>query len=342
MNSPASLLGDPLLRLARELEATGEPYAVATVVSRRPPVSAHVGDKAIVTADGRLVGWIGGSCSQPVVRREALAAIHSGRPRLVRLSTDVPAQAPGDEDATTVVMTCPSGGEVAIYIEPRVAQPQIVAVGDTPLVQALAQMAPVAGFGVVLVSGTSPPAAGPAPAEDGPRRLDLAGLAAARFGPRTFFVVASAGHYDEDALAAALGTPARYIGLVASRRRARAVLEVLRARGVPEAELARIRNPAGLDIGAATQEEIAVSILAEVVAEYRRGLWEEAAGAVRAAEPPQLARDPVCGMDVEVATARHVAEHAGRTLYFCCPHCRHRFLQDPERYLAGEDGPGSA
>lgn len=340
MTSPASLLAEPLLRVARDLEAAGEPYAVATVVSRRPPVSAHVGDKAIVTADGRLVGWIGGSCSQPVVRREGLAAIQTGRPRLVRLTTEATA-APPQEDTTTVVMTCPSGGEVEIYIEPHVQRPVLVAAGDTPLVQALARLAPVVGFGAVIVSDAAESGAGEPPADgEGPRRMSLASLPGTRFGPHTFFVVASAGHYDEDALAAALATPARYIGLVASRRRARAVLEVLRGRGIPEEQLGRIRNPAGLDLGAVTQEEIALSILAEVVAEYRRSLRESVAEAAGTAVTVALARDPVCGMEVEIATARHVAEYAGRTFYFCCPHCRHHFLKDPERYLAAGDGSG--
>jgi xanthine dehydrogenase accessory factor len=150
-------------------------------------------------------------------------------------------------------------------------------------------------------------------------------------------VVASAGSCDEEALQAALRSPAPYVALVASRRRAAAVLEVLRASGCTEEQLARVRTPAGLEVGAVTQEEIALSVLAEIVSVYRgRQRQRVAVAPLPGAASPATARDPVCGMEVEVARARHTAEHAGATYYFCCPHCRQHFLKDPERHL----GPG--
>lgn len=321
-----------LLRLANQLDRAGRPYAIATVVRRRPPVSAQVGDKALITADGELVGWIGGRCAQPVVRREAMAAIQEGRPRLLRLTAEAAAPT-GDTGVTTVPMTCPSGGEAEIYIEPHLQRPRLVAVGATPVVRALGLLAPVVGFDVTLVAEHTAELDLPV---DWARRLSLVEFATAEFPAATYYVVASAGHYDDEALLRALQSGSPYVALVASRRRAAAVFALLRASGCPEAQLARVRTPAGLDIGAATQEEIALAVLTEMVAHYRRGLSAAAppADLTLPVLAPPLARDPVCGMEVEVAAARHQAEHDGKTYYFCCPHCRLHFLKDPARYLA--------
>lgn len=332
---------DRLNHLADELDRAGRPYAIATVVRRRPPVSAQVGDKALITADGQLFGWVGGSCSQSVVRREAVAAIRAGKPRLLRLTADEAELAESDPGVTTVPMTCPSGGQVEIYIEPRLQRPRLVAVGGTPVVRALGLLAPVVGFDVTLVTEKDEDLDLPV---EWARRMRLDEFAAAELPGTTFFVIASAGHYDEEALLRALQTNSTYIALVASRRRARAVMEVLRAHGCPEEQLARIRTPAGFDIKAATQQEIALSVLTEIVAHYRQGLATAGAGGPEAAgggddlslpvAAPALARDPVCGMEVEIARARHTAEYAGQTYYFCCPHCRLHFLKNPEQYLA--------
>lgn len=301
-----------LLEAARELEQRGEPFAVATVVSRRPPVSSRLGDKALIKADGSMIGWIGGSCSQPVVRREALAAMAAGAPRLVRLTTAE--LGPARDGVTHVAMTCASGGEAEIFIEPFQQRPVLLAVGETPLVDALAHLAPVVGFAVTALAQS--------PAQSFPPES---------VRPGSFVVIASAGHFDEEAVAWALGSPARYIGLVASRRRSGVVMEFLRERGLPEEALRRVKSPAGVDIGAVTQEEIALSILTEIVREYR--------SAIPVLEPlpmavPVMAVDPICGMEVEVATARHSHLHEGATYYFCCPHCKARFAKDPARYLS--------
>jgi xanthine dehydrogenase accessory factor len=313
-----SLIGNrTLLALVRELEDRGEPYAVATVVSRRPPVSSHLGDKAVIRADGTLVGWIGGSCSQPVVRREAQDAMREGKPRLVRLAVEADTASASEPGVTRVPMACPSGGEVEIFIEPHVRRPVVVGIGETPVIRALAEMAPVVGFDAQVV--------------DSPERL--AQLDPAMIGPSAFVVVASAGHYDEDGVAAALRSRAGYIALVASRRRADAVRTYLREAGVTEADLARLRNPAGLDIHAGTQEEIALSILAEIVQEFRTRSGPAVEADALPAARPALARDPVCGMLVEIAGARHTYEYEGQIYHFCCPHCRAAFVKEPAAHL---------
>jgi xanthine dehydrogenase accessory factor len=145
--------------------------------------------------------------------------------------------------------------------------------------------------------------------------------------------VASHGHYDEDALGSILKAGAAYVGLVASRARGAAVRTDLEQRGVQGG--AAVRIPAGLELGARTPPEVAVSILAEIVQARPTGAVAESttdAPPPAATPAPAFAVDPVCGMQVEIARARHSAEVEGRTYHFCCPHCRQRFLQDPDAY----------
>ena len=155
-------------------------------------------------------------------------------------------------------------------------------------------------------------------------------LASVALTPRTAIVVATHGRFDEDALEQALRSEADYVSLVASPTRARVVVESLRAREIPDDRLRRLKAPAGLDLGAVTPEEIAVSILAEIVARRRRAPAPSAA--VAAPAPPATALDPVCGMTVTIATARHRSEGPGGPVYFCCGGCKQRYDQEPGRF----------
>lgn len=299
------------LALAGELERRGEAYAWATVVRVQPPVSARPADHAVVVADGTLVGWIGGSCSQPLVVREALTAMAEGRPRLLRIR---PAGGAADdaEGIVTEVTTCASEGGLDVFIEPRRPQPKVAVAGASPVAETLGQLLAVLGHRVVQVA----------------EEERLAELAQAGLGPRDAVVVATMNRYDEIALGAALDTGAGYVGLVASRRRAARVLAGLQAAGIAESSLARVKAPAGLDLGPSTQPEIAVSILAELV-----GHWHvPAAPAVAPGQP--AATDPVCGMRVAVTAQALQAAYGGRQLYFCCAGCRRAFIADPAGYLA--------
>ena len=295
------------------------PYALATVVRVDPPVSSRVGDKAVVTADGVLEGWVGGACSEPIVIREALTALAERRPRLVRITpaemAAVEPPQPGAEPAgvvsagvVSVTSTCPSGGGLDVFVEPVGTAPRMLVVGASPVAGTLARLAGAVGHEVVALGDA-----------------ELASIGSEAAGPDDAVVVASMGHYDKEALAAALRTRAGYVGMVGSRRRAAAVFDALRARGVAAADLDRVHSPAGLDLGPSTQEEIAVAVLAQVVAERH----------ARSTAPPvpvEQATDPVCGMTVAVAGARLTAEHAGRVWYFCSEHCLLAFRADPDRY----------
>ncbi len=331
------------------------------MVRTESPTSAHPGDTALIDASGRLVGWIGGSCSEPLVRREALAAIADGLPRLVRIRPDAEAAEVRGPGEVSVATTCPSGGALDIFIDPQLPPPLLVAVGDSPAAQTLLQLGRTVGFrtcavrrhGEAVGAEPSPGAAsGPGGQLAPDQQLELTGLARLQDRLDVWVVVATMGHDDEDALAAALALPHADIALVASERRAQAVLENLRQRGVSEAELARVRSPAGGYRGG-TQAEIALHALAEVVARRRDRLvrvqaapFDPAAPGSSGSDqlefrPPQpagFAVDPVCGMTVDISTASRSLEHDGRTYHFCCAGCAQSFAADPSRYLGAAAG----
>ena len=296
-----------MLSRAAELAAAGAPFALATVTWRRGPSSGKGGSRAVVHPDGRVEGWLGGACAEPTVVRHALEALQDGEPRLLVL---------GERDSRAgvvqVAMACSSEGAMEVFVEPVLPAPDLWVVGRSPAVQNLAELAAVLGWTThVLDAGqVSTP-------------LDLSGV-----GPRSMVVVATQGHYDEPALEAALAGPAAYIGLVASAKRASAVRTYLREQGVGDEALTRLHAPAGLDLGATAHHEIAVAVLAELVALRSHRV---AAAPVEVAHPEQ-ALDPVCGMSVDIATARFRSEYGGGVVYFCAAGCKRSFDVDPAAY----------
>ena len=313
-----------LLDLASDLARRGEPFALATVVARRAPISAQVGDMAVVTRDGRFHGWVGGSCTRPTVVAEARKAIEDGTPRFVVLDPDPASrQRPG---VSVFPITCHSGGSVEIHIQPVLPPPVFLVYGVSPTARAIARLAKAMGYTVhamdPVADGSAFPTADSVSAD--PKTLRLVKASAPLFA-----VVATQGQWDEDAVVAAIAHEPDYLGVVASSKRFAEMRGVLAGRA-SEADLARIRNPAGLDLGGRAPEEIALSILAEIV--KRR---HAAAPQPRPAGAQEEARDPVCGMTVQVAGASHRAQHGGRDFFFCCAGCRERFLVSPERYLEG-------
>jgi len=320
---------ESLLELAYRLTQAGEPFVLATVVWCERPTSAKPGAQAIITADGQITGWIGGSCAQPVVLREALRILHEGdEPYLLRLGS--PEAGMGrNNDVRVFPMSCTSGGVLDIYMEPHLPQPQLLMIGNSPVIAALSRLAPVLNFRVT--------------------ELESPDLSHVRIDEHTFILVATHGQYDEDALEQALRSPACYVGMVGSRRRGEACREYLRASGLPEHQIARLRVPAGLDLGAVTQEEIAASILAELVQVKRRGvashenestspMQDQISQTERGPNSvPETALDPVCGMIVEIASARHRSTFEGREFYFCCPACKRLFERNPHEYLVHDE-----
>ncbi len=308
-----------LFDIAAGLCRRGEPFVLAVVVHRDAPSSAQLGDMALVTAAGEYHGWVGGACTRPTVEREARSVLAEGKPRTIVLSPDPEAFAQPRSGVAVFPMTCHSGGSVEIVLQPVLPAPCLVVYGASPTARALAALGRTMGYTVVETAegdaAPAPPAAAP-------------GGGAATTRAPLFAVVAAAGEGDEEAIRAALALSPDYLGVVASSRRFSQMRETLQAGGSEAAALDRISSPAGLDIGARTPEEIALSVLAEIV--ERRREAEKAAEPAPLEAPPAI--DPVCGMAVDVSRARHTAEHAGRTVYFCCAGCRERFLAAPESY----------
>lgn len=327
------------LEESARLHEAGEPFVLATVVARQAPQSARSGAKALVRADGTVTGWVGGGCVRGTVVREALAALREGEPRLLRIS---PAAEPDARAEVRVyAMTCEGEGAVDIYLEPVLPARELLVLGRTPVAEALAHLAGLLGFTVRVAD----PHLDATRFADADELLTASEDVAARLRPHTHVVVATMGEGDQEALRLALSAEVAYLGLVASRSKGSALLAHFASDEPTRQRAARVKYPAGLDIGAVSPAEIALSILAEVV-QRARGAQSLSAptdlASAQRREPASTgseggsltALDPVCGMAVEIRTARHSHSHEGRTYYFCCPHCRAHFARDPGHYLA--------
>ena len=313
-----------LLVRAADLVRAQEPFALATVVRRQAASSAQAGDGALITASGEFHGWLGGSCTQPTVIREALAALADGKPRLIALSPD-----PGADRRPGVLafpMTCHSGGSVEIYIEPVLPAARFIVFGVSPVARALSRLAAAMGYAVDVAD----PAADRETFPEA-ERIWTDPATAPPSGVRPCVVVATMGERDEEAVLAALATDPAYLGVVASGKRFGQIRDALRARGAATERVEHIKNPAGLDIGAQTPEEIAVSILAEIVQVRRAQPRAAESGLLPQLVASREERDPVCGMMVDAATARHRAR--GRR-----PHVR-LLLRRVPREVPGGAGP---
>src|SRR5215470_18660167 len=317
-----------LLERAAELARRGESFVFAVVVRREPYSSSQQGDSAIITADGSYHGWLGGNCTRPQVLREAAQALVDGKPRLIALSPEPELQARAG--VTPLPMMCHSGGTVDIFLEPVLAAPRLVVFGVSPVARAVTQLGKAMGY---LVDVVDPDLDAAHAAElPGADRVftDLAAAELRSGAPIASAVVASMGEHDEDAVAAALTMRPAYLGVVASRKRFAVLRETLLERGISAHALDAIRSPAGLDLGGRQPEEVALSILAEIVQHKHaartagvHAATSEAASiasiasiapatpilpaatvvAATAAEPaaPTVAIDPVCHMKVTIA-----------------------------------------
>jgi xanthine dehydrogenase accessory factor len=335
---------------ARDLRAHGEPFVTATVVRTQKPTSAQAGNVALVRRDGTIEGFVGGVCAQHSVRLYSLQVIESGQPLLLRIMPETPADADPEpvvddgstslsghelsrEDGTVTVRNpCLSGGAVELFLEPELPAPRVLVAGESPIVGALKAIGP--HLGLELVAGVD--------------RVD--GSVSPRSGDLGL-IVAAHGRGEIEALRAGLEAGLPYVGLVASPKRGAAVLADLRAEGVSEELVSRIDSPAGLDIGARTAAEIALSILTQIVM-VRRGRRDavvsvpasaaggEASDAGSAGPThdfaldvfgaadtvaPEMAIDPICGMTVVIVDGTPSSSADGETAYFCCESCKLAF-----------------
>lgn len=263
MNGPR----DEVVISMAELIRAGEPFALATVVRTVAATAAKPGAKALIRADGSMTGWIGGGCTRSAVEQAARQTLADGQARLIRIQPRA-ASEPAPPDPDVHLSSCPSGGTVDVFVEPMLPPPRLIIMGGSPAGRVLCDLARRIGF-AVTVAAPAGDQAGFAEAERRIEGFDLSGEPAARF-----VVVATQGRGDRAALRAALLSGSPYVALIASARKAKVLESRLVEDGLAPEVVARLRAPAGLDIGAITPEEIALAILADIVRERRRGARE--------------------------------------------------------------------
>ena len=264
-------LASELFAAAQRLQQQGEPYALVSVVRTRAPTSARAGDKALVTAQGIVHGWIGGGCAQPAVLHTVRQALQDGRARLVRVAPadEEPATAAGSAPGETLEfdMGCHSGGTIELFIDPILPPTRLVVIGDSPVAVALAGLAPRVGLPVTVIAR----GADPQRFADASQLIhsDEPSTVAGQVAAGSWVVVATQGRRDLPGLRVALSLQAAKVWLVASTRKAAALREALLAANCDPQKVSAIIAPAGQPIGAQTPEEIALSVLAAVVAARR-------------------------------------------------------------------------
>jgi xanthine dehydrogenase accessory factor len=290
-------MNEQVRRRAQDLREQRVPFVHARVVLAERPTSAKPGDEALVLPDGTLEGFVGGTCAESTVRAQALTLLDSGESVVLRIT---PVEEESRAGKVSVHNPCLSGGTLEVFLEPVVPAPLVLVHGDTPIGRALARLGAELGWSVAT-----------------PGAVELADAAAV--------VVASHGRGEEEVLRAALQAGVAYVGLVASRKRGEAVLASL---DLCSSMTSRVRTPAGLDLGARTPEEVALTILAEILASRPqptgRPVVSEAA--------VEHALDPVCGMTVAAVESSLHLDHEGRRVWFCGTGCLRAFASDPAAY----------
>jgi xanthine dehydrogenase accessory factor len=313
---------EDILAQAQQLRAEGRAFALATVVAARQPTSGTPGARAIILPDGRLEGWVGGHCAQPAVTRQGLAALADGLARLVVLSpqaheSESEASETTRDGIVAVPMLCGSQGELQVFVEPFLPRPTVVVIGASVVARSLVRLATVLDFEVWACD----PLADMAMFPDADRLAPTLDALTPQLSERNYIIIATIGEYDEAAALAALESPASYVGLVASNKRLATVQAYLTEQGMAPERVARLKRPKGLPGFVIKPEEIAFSVIAELI-ETRR----QRVGLTDSAPPARTeAIDPICGMTVDVATARHASQRNGVTYYFCCPGCKATF-----------------
>ncbi len=307
-----------------------EPIAMAIIVHREGRTSSKPGDKAIITAKGEVKGWIGGGCTRGIIIKEAIASFQDGKPRLVKIQPTE--NTPKQHGVLYYEMTCMSGGTVEVYIEPIMPVSQIKIFGSSHIAKALCKIGKASGFGVTVISDHAEKEMFP-DADDIHALKDYDGEAS----EKDYIVVCTQGENDSNSLLKAINLNTDYISFVASMKKANSVFMGLKANGVTANQLSNIKTPAGLDINAKTAEEVAISILGQIVQTKRA---EELIiekdlnmNELALSDNDDLYINPVCKIPISKKSAKHILEHNGEKVYFCCDGCHDSFVKEPELYI---------
>jgi xanthine dehydrogenase accessory factor len=327
--------------LALQIEkylALGSNFAIAQVVDRIAPSSGKVGDKAIILETGELIGWVGGGCVRGIVIKEAIDVIKSKRYRIVRISPEG-----GTRETANYkeyVMSCQSKGTVEVLIEPVISQPELIIVGKSNIARKLSQLAIAADFRVTVLANSIDAQMFPS-AHLVSDKVDFTSFKNLN---NSYIIITTQGEDDDLSVKKALETTAKYVGFVASRKKAEDIRTYLRSEGISKERITQLKSPVGLDINAKLASEVAISILAEIINHFRIGNatlnkpMNEATKETTTPTPEDRFAEeyyinPVCQVPVSKTNPKHVIEYQGEKVYFCCDGCKVSFEKDPSKYM---------
>jgi xanthine dehydrogenase accessory factor len=312
------------------LRKTYDLFVTATVVRREAPSSGKSGDKAIIDKYGEMTGWIGGGCVKGIVLKEAEEAMKTGKARLVKIGE--PNTVYKQDGVIDYKMTCMSEGTVEIFLEPVLPAPHLVVIGQTLIAKALVKLAKVSGYRVTAVA----PDAKPTTFEKVDELITRLNLENVKISSVSSIVICTQGENDEEAILQALSQPSFYKGFVASPKKSTAIFEALIMQGADRGKINAIHSPAGINIQAKKPEEVAISILAEIIQVqnnlHATGFIQFETGNAGSTKP-KFYINPVCGVPVDMNNPKHVVEFNNEKVYFCCDGCKVKFDADPRKYM---------
>ncbi len=320
--------------------AKGNNFAVVQVVDRVAPSSGKIGDKALVLESGELIGWVGGGCVRGIVIKEALEVIRARRFRRIRISPEGGTRETADYKE--YVMSCQSKGTVELLIEPMISQPELIVVGKSNIARKLVALAAASDFKVSVMAVDAESQMFP----KAQAVYDTVDFSPVKVLENTYVIVTTRGENDDQSVKKALESGAHFVGFVASAKKAADLKDTLAKAGMPEEVINRLRSPAGLDINAKLASEVAISILAEIIDDFRNaGVKPVRSQQQQKTEPAEEETtagsafeeeyyiNPVCQVPVSKRNPKHIVEYKGELVYFCCDGCKVSFDKNPAQYI---------
>jgi xanthine dehydrogenase accessory factor len=323
---------DDFLHDTEELKKKNEPFAIAMVVRREAPSSGKVGDKAVINKYGEIIGWVGGGCVKGIIVKEAENAMKTGTARLVKIGKTL---SPSKQEGVMEYnMTCQSEGTVEVFIEPILPQLHLMVIGKSAIAKALVKMGKVAGFRITGVAQD----ANLQTFDKVDELITQVNLSNVKTTAATFIVVVTQGEGDESALLEAVKKESAYLSFVASKKKFLSIKEYLQSSGIDKKKIESIVSPAGIDINAKKPEEVAISIMAQIIQiqnSKAAPLTFEKFESTKAdgAKSPVYYINPVCGVPVDMNNPKHVVEYKNEKIYFCCDGCKVKFDAEPDKYM---------
>jgi xanthine dehydrogenase accessory factor len=323
---------DKFLENIQKLIKKNELFALATVVRRDAPSSGKIGDKAIINKYGEIIGWVGGGCVRGIIIKEAEDIMRTGTAKLVKIGKSL--NNIKQEGVVEYKMTCQSEGTVEVFIEPIIPKPHIIIIGKTEIAKSLSKLAHYAGYRITGVAHD----ANLQTFEKVDELITHVSLKDVKTSSETYIIVCTQGEGDEAALIEGLSKERAILGFVTSRKKWVSVTENLIALGNEKKNVESIIAPIGIDINAKKPDEVAISILAEMIqhknsSDNQSAFQKFETNLAPGASKPVYYTNPVCGVPVDMNNPKHIVEYKGEKVYFCCDGCKVKFDAEPEKYI---------